>query len=172
MKDPRKAEEIAAQRVQVLAPLFQEGLDAAQQRQLRQQIMQQTGLSNVRCAGIWHSIVQRDTRALSPRHESRNLRLPQFRKKYCSKPFCSGVLVPGRSVSTIIDILEMEQLALPANQTDHPAGTPGGERLQCPPHEDVPVIRYGGTPVPAPKQEQPLACGYQIWSFSAHWPQW
>ena len=45
MKDTRKAAEIATQRVQALAPLFQEGLDSAQQRQIRQQIMQQTGLS-------------------------------------------------------------------------------------------------------------------------------
>ena len=46
MRDQRKAEEIAAQRVQLLSPLLQEGLDPAKARQIRMRICEETGLSD------------------------------------------------------------------------------------------------------------------------------
>ena len=45
MKDQRKAEEIAAERVQLLSPLLAEGLDAAQAREIKDQICEQAGIS-------------------------------------------------------------------------------------------------------------------------------
>ncbi|MDI6711315.1 MAG: helix-turn-helix domain-containing protein, partial [Bacillota bacterium] len=45
MRDHRKAEEIAAQRIQLLSPLLVEDMDAAKARKLRAQICTQTGLS-------------------------------------------------------------------------------------------------------------------------------
>nr|WP_246309966.1 helix-turn-helix domain-containing protein [Paenibacillus frigoriresistens] len=45
MKDKQKAEEIAAQRVQLLSPLLAEGLDPAKAKELKAKICEQTGLS-------------------------------------------------------------------------------------------------------------------------------
>ena len=45
MRDQKKAEELAMQRVQLLSPLLQEGLDAAKARQLKLQICEQSGIS-------------------------------------------------------------------------------------------------------------------------------
>ncbi|KJS10209.1 MAG: hypothetical protein VR67_19360, partial [Peptococcaceae bacterium BRH_c8a] len=45
MKDQQKAEEIAAQRVQLLSPLLADGLDVAKIREIKKNICQQTGLS-------------------------------------------------------------------------------------------------------------------------------
>ncbi|MFA4885377.1 MAG: AAA family ATPase [Desulfotomaculaceae bacterium] len=44
MRDQEKAEEIATQRVQLLSPLLAQGLDAAQARQIKANVCQQTGL--------------------------------------------------------------------------------------------------------------------------------
>jgi putative transposase len=45
MRDQRKADEIAGQRVQLLSPLLAEGLDAARAAQIKRQICEQTGIS-------------------------------------------------------------------------------------------------------------------------------
>lgn len=45
MKDQKKADAIASQRVQLLSPLLAEGLDAAKVRQIKAHICKQTGLS-------------------------------------------------------------------------------------------------------------------------------
>ena len=45
MRDQKKAEEIATQRVQLLSPLLAQGLDPAQARQIKAEICRQTGLS-------------------------------------------------------------------------------------------------------------------------------
>jgi putative transposase len=45
MRDQKKAEEIAAQRMQLLSPLLTEGLDAGKVREIKNSICQQTGLS-------------------------------------------------------------------------------------------------------------------------------
>ena len=46
MKDQRKAEEIAAGRVQLLSPLLADGLDPAKARQLKVALCEQSGLSD------------------------------------------------------------------------------------------------------------------------------
>jgi len=45
MKDQKKAVSIASERVQLLSPLFAEGLDPAKAREIKQRICEQTGLS-------------------------------------------------------------------------------------------------------------------------------
>jgi transposase InsO family protein len=113
MKDPRKAEEIAAQRVQLLAPLFQEGLDAAQQRQLRQQIMQQTGLSERTLRRYLAQYRAEGYQGLVPKARKSQPAAATIPEEVLQQAILLRREVPGRSVSTIIDILEMEQLALP-----------------------------------------------------------
>lgn len=46
MRDQKKAEEIAAQRMQLLSPLLADGLDPAKARQIKAAICEQTGLSD------------------------------------------------------------------------------------------------------------------------------
>jgi putative transposase len=45
MRDQKKAEDIATQRIQLLSPLLTEGLDSAKARQIKNQICQQAGIS-------------------------------------------------------------------------------------------------------------------------------
>ncbi|GGG12792.1 hypothetical protein GCM10010912_66490 [Paenibacillus albidus] len=45
MKDQPKAEALAAERMQLLAPLLAEGLDPTKAREMKRQICEQTGLS-------------------------------------------------------------------------------------------------------------------------------
>ena len=45
MKDQKKAEAIASERVQLLLPLLAEGLDPAKAREIKQRICEQSGLS-------------------------------------------------------------------------------------------------------------------------------
>src|SRR5450830_705450 len=45
MRDQKKAEEIATQRMQLLSPLLAEDLDPARVRQIKTQIQEQTGIS-------------------------------------------------------------------------------------------------------------------------------
>ena len=45
MRDQKKAEEIAAERVQLLSPLLANNLDTAQARQIKARICEQTGIS-------------------------------------------------------------------------------------------------------------------------------
>ncbi|MDD4402839.1 MAG: helix-turn-helix domain-containing protein, partial [Desulfitobacteriaceae bacterium] len=46
MRDQKKAEAIAQERMQLLAPLLAEGLDPAKMKQLKTQICAQTGISD------------------------------------------------------------------------------------------------------------------------------
>lgn len=45
MKDQKKAEAIASERLQLLSPLLAEGLDPAKAREIKQRIYELTGLS-------------------------------------------------------------------------------------------------------------------------------
>jgi putative transposase len=45
LRNDKKAEEIAAQRVHMLAPLLAEGLDAGQAKVIKTRICEQTGIS-------------------------------------------------------------------------------------------------------------------------------
>lgn len=45
MKDQKKAEQVAADRVQLLAPLLTEGLDPAKAREIKHRICEQIGIS-------------------------------------------------------------------------------------------------------------------------------
>jgi len=52
MRDQKKAEEIASQRVQLLSPLLAEDLDPARERQISTSICEQTGISERTCVDI------------------------------------------------------------------------------------------------------------------------
>ncbi len=67
MKDQKKAEEMAAQRVQLLSPLLAEGLDAAQARLIKSRICEQPVYPSVPCADTWLNTEITDSAGLKPR---------------------------------------------------------------------------------------------------------
>jgi len=113
MKDQKKAEEIAVQRVHLLSPLLVAGLDAAKARQIKEEICKQTGMS------------ERTVRRYLARYDEGGFiglkPLPKGRKP--SKATIAAHLleeaihlrreVPSRSVRQLIQILEWEEKAKP-----------------------------------------------------------
>lgn len=112
MKNWKKAEEVAADRVQILSPLLAEGLDASQVRQLKAQICAQTGLS------------ERTLRRYMAQYRTQGFAglKPKTRERKTEETIPSQLLeqaillrreVPGRSISQVIQILEWEGKAEP-----------------------------------------------------------
>jgi putative transposase len=113
LRNDKKAEEIAAQRVHMLAPLLAEGLDAGQTKVIKTRICEQTGIS------------ERTLRRYLDlyRKEGFNGLKPKGRGKRCSEEAVpinvleQAILlrrqVPSRSISQIIQIMEWEGLVQP-----------------------------------------------------------
>jgi transposase InsO family protein len=114
MKDRKKAEEIAVQRMQLLSPLLIEGLDSAKAKQIKEQICCQTGLS------------ERTLRRYLGKYQEFGFEglKPQGKQRETSDAITPNILdqaillrreVPGRSVSQIIQIMEWEGLIAPGS---------------------------------------------------------
>ena len=107
MRDWKKAENIAADRVQWLSPLLAEGLDAAKVRQLKAQICEQTGLSERTLRRYVAQYRAQGFEGLKPKGKKR-----QEKEAIPSNLLEQAILlrreVPGRSISQIIQILEWE----------------------------------------------------------------
>lgn len=108
MKDKQKAEEIAAQRVQLLSPLLAEGLDPAKVKELKAQICEQTGLSERTLRRYLERYRQEGFSGLKPMSKGR-----QSSEAVIAEPLMEQAIllrreVPGRSVAQIIQILEWE----------------------------------------------------------------
>jgi putative transposase len=109
MKDWKKAEDVASNRVQLLSPLLAEDLDAAKVRELKAQICEQTGLCERTLRRYLKEYRSNGFEGLKPKGKQRSEQPSQ-------SPFTSLVEqaillrreVPGRSISQIIRILEWE----------------------------------------------------------------
>lgn len=113
MKDKQKASEIASQRVQMLAPLFQEGLDPAQQRQIRLRIIEQTGLSERTLRRYLAQYRTEGYEGLYPKGRTLENSTSPIPADILQQAILLRREVPGRSVSRIIEILEMEKQVSP-----------------------------------------------------------
>jgi len=113
MKDRKKAEEIAGQRVQLISPLLAEGLDAAQARQIKAQICEQSGISERTLRRYLARYRVEGFAGLKPAdrnpHRSRDTIPPDI----LEQAILLRRQVPRRSVAQIIQILEWEGLAEP-----------------------------------------------------------
>ncbi|SFG92242.1 Integrase core domain-containing protein [Desulfotomaculum arcticum] len=113
MRDQKKAEEIATQRLQLLSPLLAEGLDAAQAKQIRANICQQTGISDRTLRRYLAQYQEEGFSGLKPKGHGR----PQSRATIPASILEQAILlrrqVPSRSISQIIQILEWEGLVEP-----------------------------------------------------------
>jgi transposase InsO family protein len=113
MRDQKKAEAIAAQRMQLLSPLLAEGVDPARATQLKAQICAQTGLSERTIRRYLNKYRTEGFSGLKPKGKGR----PQAEEAIPAHILEQAILlrreVPGRSVAQIIQILEWEGLAQP-----------------------------------------------------------
>jgi putative transposase len=113
MKDTKKASEIASNRMQLVAPLLQVELDAAEQRQLRHRIMVQTGLSERTLRRYLERYRENGYEGLLPKPRGQTVSTSTIPENLLQQAVLLRREVPGRSISSIIHILEMEGLAAP-----------------------------------------------------------
>lgn len=113
MKDQKKAEEIAAQRMQLILPLLDEGLDNARARQIRLGICEQWGTSERTLRRYIARYKSDGFAGLKPAPKGRGTPNDGISPYIVEQAVLLRRQVPGRSVSQIIQILEWEGLAEP-----------------------------------------------------------
>lgn len=113
MRDQKKAEEIASQRVQLLSPLLADGLDAAQARQIKAGICQQTGISERTLRRYLSQYRKAGFGGLKPKGKGQRQSEDAIPSNIMEQAILLRRQVPGRSIAQIIQILEWEELAQP-----------------------------------------------------------
>lgn len=113
MKNLKKAEEIAAQRVQWLSPLLTEGLDPAKASQIKASLCEQTGMSERTLRRYLARYLEEGFTGLKPKPRGRKPRDASIAPAVLEQAILLRREVPGRSVQQIIRILEWEGLVQP-----------------------------------------------------------
>jgi len=113
MRDQKKAEAIAAQRMQLLSPLLAEGLDPAKASQLKAQICAQSSLSERTVRRYLKQYRAEGFGGLKPKGKSRPQAAEAIPVHVLEQAIVLRREVPGRSVAQIIQILEWEGLVQP-----------------------------------------------------------
>ncbi|UQZ82171.1 Integrase core domain protein [Paenibacillus konkukensis] len=108
MKDQKKAEAIASERVQLLSPLLAEGLDPARAREIKQRICEQTGLSERTLRRYLAKYRQEGFSGLQPKGKGRQPAEATILPEVLEQAILLRREVPGRSVAQLIQILEWE----------------------------------------------------------------
>lgn len=108
MKDKKKAEEIAVERIKLLSPLLTDGIDIAKIRQLKATLCEQTGLSERTIRRYLAAYQQAGLSGLAPKGRgkaSKETVIPAF---VLEQAILLRREVPSRSVAQLIQILEWE----------------------------------------------------------------
>lgn len=113
MKDEKKAEEIAARRVHMLAPLLTEGLDAGQAREIRSRICEQTGISERTLRRYLDCYKAEGFNGLKPKGRGKRCSEEAIPVNILEQAILLRRQIPGRSIAQIIQILEWEGLVQP-----------------------------------------------------------
>ncbi|CAM3355857.1 DDE-type integrase/transposase/recombinase [Marinicrinis lubricantis] len=108
MKDQKKAEQIAADRVQLLAPLLTEGLDPAKAKEIKQRICEQIGISERTLRRYLAAYRQDGFGGLKPKSKGKQPVAPTIPPEVLEQAILLRREVPSRSVAQIIQILEWE----------------------------------------------------------------
>lgn len=108
MIEQRKADETAVQRMQLLSPLTEEGLDEAKARQLREQICERSGLSERTLRRYLASYKAEGFAGLKPKERGQRKSQDAITPEALEQAILLRREVPGRSVAQIIRILEWE----------------------------------------------------------------
>ncbi|WCK54258.1 DDE-type integrase/transposase/recombinase [Aneurinibacillus sp. Ricciae_BoGa-3] len=113
MRDQKKAEEIAAGRFQLIAPLLTEGLDAGRVKQLKDQICKTSGLSERTIRRYLSQYRTEGFSGLKPKGKSTQIKSEALQAHLLEQAILLRREAPSRSVAQIIQILEWEGLAEP-----------------------------------------------------------
>jgi transposase InsO family protein len=113
MKDQKKAEEIAVQRVQLLSPLLADGLDSAKASQIKANLCEQTGISERTLRRYLAQYREGGFGGLKPKSKGRKPSEDAIPTNLLEQAILLRREVPSRSVSQIIQILEWEEKANP-----------------------------------------------------------
>ena len=113
MKDQKKAEEIAAWRMQLISPLLAEGLDSAQARQIRARICEEFGISERTFRRYLTQYRKEGFSGLKPKGSRSYRDSEAIPPEILEQAILLRRQVPSRSISQIIQILEWEGLAEP-----------------------------------------------------------
>ncbi|MCM3473698.1 MULTISPECIES: DDE-type integrase/transposase/recombinase [Brevibacillus] len=108
MKDQKKAEAIAAERVQLLSPLLAEGLDPAKAREIKARICEQTGISERTLRRYLAKYRQEGFGGLKPKGKGRQPSDATIPPEVLEQAILLRREVPSRSVAQLIQILEWE----------------------------------------------------------------
>ncbi len=108
MKDEKKAEEIAQQRMELVTPLLAEGLDAAKAKEIKAHICEQTGISERTLRRYVARYRETGFNGLKPRDRERSKTEEAIPPEILEQAILLRREVPGRSVSQLIQILEWE----------------------------------------------------------------
>ena len=108
MKDQKRAESIASERVQLLSPLLAEGLDPAKAREIKQRICEQTGLSERTLRRYLAKYREEGFGGLKPKGKGRQPDEATIPQEVLEQAILLRREVPGRSVAQLIQILEWE----------------------------------------------------------------
>lgn len=110
MRDQKKAEAIAAQRMQLLSPLLGEGLDAGQAREIKARICEQTGISERTLRRYLDLYKAEGFNGLKPKGRGQRCSEEAIPANILEQAILLRRQVPRRSISQIIQILEWEGL--------------------------------------------------------------
>ena len=107
MKDQKKAEEIAAERVQLLSPLLAEGLDLAKKQEIKAHLCETHGISERTLRRYLEKYRQSGFAGLKPKGRGRTP-TEAIAAELLEQAILLRREVPSRSVAQIIQILEWE----------------------------------------------------------------
>lgn len=113
MRDQKKAEEIAVQRFQLIAPLLAEGLDAGKTKEVKNQICKTSGLSERTIRRYLEQYRNKGFGGLKPKGISGKIEKEAVPPHLLEQAILLRKEAPTRSVAQIIQILEWEGLAKP-----------------------------------------------------------
>lgn len=113
MKDKKKAEEIAEQRVKLLSPLLAVGLDAAKAMEIRQQICTETGISDRTIRRYLTDYKREGFSGLKPKSKINSRITQAIPINVINEAITLRREVPSRSINQIIQILEWEGVISP-----------------------------------------------------------
>ena len=113
MKDQKKAEDIAQQRMQLLSPLLAEGLDPAEAKEIKIRIYQQTGISERTLRRYMAQYRETGFAGLKPKGKGQLRTQEAIPPNILEQAILLRRQVPGRSVTQLVQILEWEGLVEP-----------------------------------------------------------
>lgn len=113
MRNQKKAEEIAVQRFQLIAPLLAEGLDAGKAKELKNQISMTCGLSERTIRRYISQYQSNGFAGLKPKGSSGKTKQEAIPSHLLEQAILLRKEAPSRSIAQIIQVLEWEGLVEP-----------------------------------------------------------